>query len=152
MQNSTYETCVAWADPDGVGGVRGSGRPQKYHKKIKGFLAIQVWIPWKITKLPSQHTMLGHHGNASETPFNWTDDGTANPLINLKKNTSRLDPLWQNFLDNKQPCAIKVINSRDWTTVNLSYRAGTLPCALNWLFFIYTKTFWRLFWFAKVTL
>ena len=24
----------------------------------------------KITKLPSQHSMLGHHRHASETPFN----------------------------------------------------------------------------------
>ena len=37
--------------------------------KIKVFLAILVLIHWIITKLPSQHSMLGHHWHASETPF-----------------------------------------------------------------------------------
>ena len=27
--------------------------------------------PLKITKLPSQHSMLGHHRYASVTPFKW---------------------------------------------------------------------------------
>ena len=41
--------------------------------KLKGFLAILVLNAWKITisKLPSQHSMLGHHRPASETPFKW---------------------------------------------------------------------------------
>ena len=38
--------------------------------KLYGFLAILVRIPWKIiTKLPSEHSMLGHHRPASETPI-----------------------------------------------------------------------------------
>ena len=31
--------------------------------------------PIKITKLPSQHLMLGHHRHASETPFKWRSAG-----------------------------------------------------------------------------
>ena len=58
----TNNTC---ADPEGGQGVR---TPLKYHK-IFGFLGILVRIPYKITKLPSQHSMLGHHRHASETPL-----------------------------------------------------------------------------------
>ena len=39
-------------------------------QKLKGPLSILVWIPYKITKLPRQHSMLGHHRPAGETPFN----------------------------------------------------------------------------------
>ena len=35
--------------------------------KIRDFLAILVWVPWKITKLPSQHSLSGYHRPASET-------------------------------------------------------------------------------------
>ena len=51
---------------------RGAGGPDPPWKitKIKGFLAILVRIPWKIIKLPSQRSMLGHHRHASETPLN----------------------------------------------------------------------------------
>ena len=53
-----------FADPEGED--RGSGPPPlKNHKNI-GFRD-----PWKITKLPSQRSMLGHHWHASETPFKW---------------------------------------------------------------------------------
>ena len=57
----------------GVGGGvgRGSGPPPplKNHKDI-GFPSNIDLDPLKITKLPSQHSMLGHHWHASETPFN----------------------------------------------------------------------------------
>ena len=36
---------------------RGSGPPLKNHKNI-GFFSVLFWIPWKITKLPSQHSIL----------------------------------------------------------------------------------------------
>ena len=49
---------------------RGTGSPWKI-TKILAILAILVRIPLKITKLPSQHLMLGHHRHASETPFKW---------------------------------------------------------------------------------
>ena len=42
--------------------------PLKNHKNI-GFLSNTGPAPWKITKLPSQHSMLGHHWPASEMPF-----------------------------------------------------------------------------------
>ena len=34
------------------------------------FIAILVQIPWKITKLPSQNSVLGHHQHASKTSLN----------------------------------------------------------------------------------
>ena len=40
----------------------------KHRIPLYGFLAIL--IPWKITKLPSQYSMSGHHRHASEMPFN----------------------------------------------------------------------------------
>ena len=43
--------------------------PPENHKNI-GFLRNTGPDPLKITKLPSQHSMLGHHRHASETPFN----------------------------------------------------------------------------------
>ena len=43
--------------------------------QIWGFFAILVRIPLKITKLPSQHSMMGHHRHASETPFKWRFTG-----------------------------------------------------------------------------
>ena len=41
------------------------------HKKLWSSLAILVQILWKITKLPSQRSTVGHHRPASETPFKW---------------------------------------------------------------------------------
>ena len=66
-------------------GSRGGDRgpeplPLKNHKNI-GFPSNIDLDPLKITKLPSQHSMFGHHRHASETPlaFRWrADDG---PLI-----------------------------------------------------------------------
>ena len=57
---------VAWADPEGAGG----SDPQKNHKNI-GFSSNIDPDPLKITKLPSQHSMMGHYRHASETPFKW---------------------------------------------------------------------------------
>ena len=51
----------------GGGGVR---TPLENYKNI-GFLRITGPDPLKITKLPSQNSMLGHHQPASETPFTW---------------------------------------------------------------------------------
>ena len=67
-----------------------------------------------MTKLPSQHSMSGHHRHASETPFKWRFAGGSMmarlwcylvPLI--KKNVAKLDPLWQNFLDPRMKEDIK---------------------------------------------
>ena len=42
--------------------------PSENHKNIV-FLSNTGPDPLKITKLPSQHSMLGHHQHASETPY-----------------------------------------------------------------------------------
>ena len=64
----------------------------KNHKNI-GFLRNTGLDLLKITKLPSQHSMLGHHRHASETPFKWrwlADDG---PLI-LPVSTKKTRQSW----------------------------------------------------------
>ena len=67
-----------------------SGPPRKNHKNI-GFLCNTGPDPLTITRLPSQHSMLGHHRHASETPFNVF--GSSLALIKkkkTKKNTKKL--------------------------------------------------------------
>ena len=56
----------------GGGGV-GAGGPDalKNHKMCCCFFSNTGPDPLKITKLSSQHSMLGHHRHASETPFKW---------------------------------------------------------------------------------
>ena len=61
----------AWADPEGGGKGGPDPLPPEKSQKIQGFLAILIPDLLKITKLPSQHLMLGHHRPASETPFKW---------------------------------------------------------------------------------
>ena len=39
--------------------------------QILSFLAVLVRIPYKITKLQSQHSILGQCRHASDTPFKW---------------------------------------------------------------------------------
>ena len=51
------------ADPEG-GGTRGSDPPGKLQKNIR-FLSNSGPDPLKITKLPIQHSMLGHHRPAN---------------------------------------------------------------------------------------
>ena len=60
---------VPCADPVlGGGGGRGSGPPLKNHKNIE-FLSNTGPDPQEFSKLPSQHSTLGHHRHASETPY-----------------------------------------------------------------------------------
>ena len=55
------------ADPAGGGGIRGVDPPPlKNHKNI-GFLSNIGPDHFEITKLPSQHSIFGHHWHASET-------------------------------------------------------------------------------------
>ena len=69
---------MARADPEGDSGLD----PLKNHKNI-GFSSNTGLDSLKITKLPSQHLIMGHHRHASETAFRWrTDDGPAYPLNN----------------------------------------------------------------------
>ena len=82
--------------------------PPEKITKLSGFLAILVRIPRTITKLPSQHSMLGHYRPASETPLKWRFAGGPmmasfwyylDPLsphqlkTKRKKTLSKLDPL-----------------------------------------------------------
>ena len=76
----------------------GSGPSPPGNYKNIGFLSNTGPDHFKNHKLPSQHSMLGHHRHASETPFKWRFAGgptrrwPANsgmlilpPLIKLKK-------------------------------------------------------------------
>ena len=49
---------------------QGSGLPLENYKNI-GFLSNTGPDPLKITKLPIQLSMLGHHRPASQMPFKW---------------------------------------------------------------------------------
>ena len=66
-----FNVLCTYADPEGGGGGQGfqTPPPLKNHKNI-GFLSNTGPDPLTITKLPSQHSMLGHHRHSSETPFN----------------------------------------------------------------------------------
>ena len=66
--------------------IKGGGAPRRLenYKNIE-FLSNTGPDPLKITKLPSQHSMLGHHRPASETPFQWRF--ASGPLM-----TRSLDP------------------------------------------------------------
>ena len=69
-------TCPC-ADPEGgTGGP--DPRPLKKSQNI-GFLTNTGPDPCKTTKLPSQHSMFGHHWPASETPFKW--HFTGGPML-----------------------------------------------------------------------
>ena len=60
---------IEWRACADAEGERGSGPPPSLkNDKILGFLAILVQIPWIITKLSSQRSMLSHHWHSSETP------------------------------------------------------------------------------------
>ena len=90
-----YPSCyIPWADPEGGQGVWTPPPPPEKSQIIRIFLAILVRIPWKIQKLQSQNSMLGHHRHASE--FRWrADGGLLYPPFphKLKKNFVKLDPL-----------------------------------------------------------
>ena len=61
---------IHWSVPCGTG-VKGSGPPlPENHKNIE-YLSNTGPDPLKFSKLPSQHSMLGHHLHPSETPFKW---------------------------------------------------------------------------------
>ena len=80
-------------------GYRGSGHPPplKNHKNI-GFLSNSGLDPLKYTKLPSQHSLSGHHQHASETPFKWRFAG-GSMMARLK---CYLDPPTPHQLKKKQ--------------------------------------------------
>ena len=90
----------ACADPEGR-----TGGPDhlKNHKNI-GFSSNIDLDPLKITKLPSQHLLVGHYRHASETRFTgglmiapFSDISTLCPSHTTKKRRSVLDPLFKTF-------------------------------------------------------
>ena len=60
----------------GSRGGTGVQTPPEKSRKL-GFLSNTGPDPLKTTKLPSQHSMLGHHRHASETPFKWRFAGMS---------------------------------------------------------------------------
>ena len=91
-------------------GRQGVRTPLKNHKNV-GFLAKLVQILEKITKLPSQHSMLGYHRPASETPFKWRFAG--GPMMALFK--CYLDPLSSHQKTNKQTKIKQKKACQSWT-------------------------------------
>ena len=67
LYDESKSTCT---DPEGGGGAWGPDPLENYKKNI-GFLSNTGPHLLKITKLPSQHSMLGHNRPTSETPFKW---------------------------------------------------------------------------------
>ena len=59
----------SYMDPEGGGGGEQRSGPTLKNHKIIGFLSNTGLDPLKISKLSSQHSMLGHHRHARETPY-----------------------------------------------------------------------------------
>ena len=55
--------------------------PPEKSQKYRFFEQYWSGSPEKSKKLPSQHSMLGHHWHASETPFKWRFAG--GPMMTL---------------------------------------------------------------------
>ena len=94
---------------------RGSGPPEK--SQNIGFPSNIDPDPLKITKVPSQHSMVGHW-HASKTPFQRRfADGPM--VVNFKWH---FGPLWQNVLDPRMHTVC--VNRLDWTDI-ISWYFGT---------------------------
>ena len=91
-------------------GSRGGGQGVWTHclknHKYFGFLSNTGPNPWKITKLPSQPSMLSYHGHARETSFKWwwsavfgssLPSSTKKKQKQKQKNLSKLDPSDKTF-------------------------------------------------------
>ena len=67
--NKSIHCPVPCTDPEGGGQrIQTSSPPLKNHKNIE-FLSNTGPDPLEFSKLPSQHSTLGYHRHASETPF-----------------------------------------------------------------------------------
>ena len=101
-----------WVMCGSRGGGAGDRTPLENYKNI-GFLSNTGPDHHKITKLPIQHSTLGHHRPASEKPLKFAVHwravngqltvffGSSHPLIKKKQNKKnvKVGPLWQNFLN-----------------------------------------------------
>ena len=73
-QQHTLHRSMRRSRGGGTGGPPAPPPPTHTHtenNKNIGFLGNNGLDPLKITKLPSQHSMLGHHPHSSKTPFKW---------------------------------------------------------------------------------
>ena len=90
-------------------GGTGSTPSLKNHKFIR-FLSNTGPDPLKITKLPSQHSRVGHYQPTSETPFQWRF--TGRPIITLFWWSFELAPLKKQHLSDSdktfwiRPCFV----------------------------------------------
>ena len=75
--------------------------------------------PLENTKLPSQHSILGHYRPASETPFPALSGIlTLSPFMNLKKQTTKNN----NKKQNKNKQTKKALTKMNWTPSNKTWR------------------------------
>ena len=139
---------LTYADPEGggTGGPDPPPPPPRENYKNIGFHNNTDSDSLKITKLPIQHSMLGNHRPANETPFKWRFAG--GPLMvrlwwyldpssphKTEKKISKLDLPWQNFLD---PLMLQI---------NLRIRAvWSEPLVVAWIFYECYVTDWTSFW------
>ena len=91
-------TKTSWLMRGSRVGTGGPDPPPLKNHKNKGFLSNTGPDPLKIEKLPSQHSMLGHHRPApiSETPFKWRFAG--GPMI------ARFKFYWDSLSPHKKRC------------------------------------------------
>ena len=103
-----FQSC---ADPEGGGqGVRNPPPPLKNCKNI-GFLSNSGLDPLKITKLPSQNSMLGHNHHNS---FRWRADGgrlivvfgSSHPSSTKKKKLVKVGPPLTKFSGSTHASAL----------------------------------------------
>ena len=110
--NTQYNS---WADPEGGQVVR---TPSENHKNI-GFPSNIDPDSLEITKLPSQHSMVGHIDTPAKRHFNgvslagrlwptFSGISISSPSHQLKKKTKNVSvgPPWQNFLDPRMQLAL----------------------------------------------
>ena len=105
-------------------GVPDPPPPLKIHKNI-GFLNKTATDPLKVTKLPSKHSMIGHHrpakrhlNGASLAGGEWSTymDPTS-PPPSTKKSSLKLDPLSHNFLDPRMNICYRAIQYKVFNTL-----------------------------------
>ena len=105
---------VSWADPERGQGIR-TPPPLENHKNI-GFLSNTGPDPLKNHNTTKPSFIFGPLiGMPAKRPLRVEFAWTVSPLLkkNKKKNLSKLDPLWQNFLDPRV-CLVHFSVSQRW--------------------------------------
>ena len=94
------ERLHAWIQRGGTGGPGPPEKTQKYRVPYH-----TVPDPLKITKLPSQHSMLGHRWHASETVLWRADDGPISVVFGsthqFKKSVVKVGPTLKKLSGSK---------------------------------------------------